>query len=359
MQPPDFSIQYYRIFGIMGLTPRKITMERNITIKDIAKELGISKSTVSRVLQNAYDVNPETRQRVLDKMQQLHYRPNMLARNLKKKNTNTIGVNIPAFDTPFYSLAISGIQNEAARQGFNIITCQSNEDFETELKNIETLLASQVDGLLISISRTTRNVKHLLELQRNNIPVVLFNRVAGLMDFSKVFVNDLDGAYKMVNYLIEKGHKNIAHIAGPGTLSLSKKRIEGYRKSLEEHGIPFNKDLVIEGDFSFHDGARCANELLDNGVEMDAVFCVCDSMAMGCMRALKSRGYKIPDDIAVAGFTNDPAAEFVDPGLTTIAQPSYQIGVEAAALLIKKIKKPATPRQDVMLETELVVRGSA
>ena len=333
--------------------------ERNITIKDIAQALGISKSTVSRVLQNAYDVNPETRKLVLDKMQEMRYRPNMMARNLKKKNTNTIGVNIPAFDIPFYSQAISGIQNEAARQGFNIITCQSNEQYETELKNIDTLLASQVDGMLISISRTTRNVKHLLELQRNNIPLVLFNRVAGLMDFSKVFVNDFDGAYKMVNYLIDKGYRKIAHITGPRNLSLSKKRIEGYKKSLEEHGIEFSEDLLIEGDFSFSDGARCANALLDKKVDMDAIFCVCDSMALGCMNALKSRGMKIPFDIAVAGYTNDPAAEFVDPGLTTIAQPSYQIGVESAALLIQKIKKPGTPRKDVMLDTELVVRKSA
>lgn len=333
--------------------------EKPVTIKDIAKALGISKSTVSRVLQNAYDVNPKTRQKVMDKIQELRYRPNMMARNLKKKSTKTIGVNIPAFDIPFYSQAIGGIQNEATRQGYNIITCQSNEDFETELKNIETLLASQVDGLLISISKTTRNVKHLLELQRNNIPVVLFNRVAGLMDFSKVFVNDIDGAYKMVNYLIGKGHKRIAHISGPRNLSLSKKRIEGYKKSLQDHDIPFTEELLIEGDFSFSDGARCANALLDRGIKMDAIFCVCDSMALGCMQALKLRGYKIPKDIAVAGYTNDPAAEFVDPGLTTIAQPSYQIGVEAAALLIKKIKNPNTPRQDLMLETELLVRESA
>lgn len=333
--------------------------EKNITIKDIARELGISKSTVSRVLQNAYDVNPITRQQVLDKMQEMHYRPNMMARNLKKKSTNTIGVNIPAFHIPFYSQAIGGIQDEAARLGFNIITCQSNEDFATEVKNIETLLASQVDGLLISISRTTRNVKHLLELQRNNVPVVLFNRVAGLLEFSKVYVNDFDGAYRMVSYLISQGRRKIAHITGPRTLSLSKKRIEGYKKSLEDHDIPFYEEMMIEGDFSFSDGARCANELVERGLEPDAIFCVCDSMALGCMQALKARGLRIPTDIAVAGYTNDPAAEFTDPGLTTIAQPSYRIGVEAAALLIKKIVKPDTPRQDVVLDTELIIRASA
>ncbi|NJN28181.1 MAG: LacI family transcriptional regulator [Cyclobacteriaceae bacterium] len=334
-------------------------MKTPVTILDIARELGISKSTVSRVLQNTYDVNPETRQKVLDKMQQMNYRPNMMARNLKKGSTSVIGVNIPAFDIPFYSQAISGIQNEAARQGYNILTCQSNEDVNTELKNIETLLASQVDGLLISISKTARNVMHLLELQRNNIPVVLFNRVAGQMDFSKVYVNDFDGAHKMVNYLIGKGHKKIAHIAGPGNLSLSKNRIEGYKASLKAHGISFAEELLIEGDFSFADGARCMNELLDRQLEIDAIFCVCDSMALGCMQVLKQRGYRIPKDIAVAGYTNDPAAEYVDPGLTTIAQPSYQIGVEAAALLIRKIKNPAYPRQDVILDTELIIRNSA
>lgn len=331
----------------------------HVTIKDIARELGISKSTVSRVLQNAYDVNPTTRKLVQDKMRELRYRPNMLARNLKKKNTKTIGVNIPAFEIPFYAVAIGGIQDEAARQGFNIITCQSNEDFDTELKNIETLLSSQVDGLLISISKTTRNVKHLLELQRNNIPVVLFNRVAGLMDFSKVYVNDIDGAYKMVTYLINKGYRHIAHISGPTNLSLSKKRIEGYKKALSDHELSFDEALMIEGDFSFSDGAICTEELLDRGKQIDAIFCVCDSMAMGCMQALKKRGIGIPEDVAVAGYTGDPASAYVDPGLTTIAQPCYQIGAQATDLLIKKILKPDTPRQDIMLETELVVRDSA
>jgi LacI family transcriptional regulator len=256
-------------------------------------------------------------------------------------------------------MAISGIQNKAATLGYNIITCQSNEDYHTELKNIETLLSSQVDGMLISISRTTKNVLHLLELQRKQFPLVLFNRVAGLIDFSKVYVNDADGAYKMVKYLIGTGKKRIAHISGPQNLSLSKNRIQGYKKALDESGIPFDEALLIEGDFSMAHGAECAEALIDRGISMDAIFCVCDAMALGCIERLQKLGHRVPGDIAVAGYTNEPVAAYVNPGLTTISQPAYRIGEEAAALLIDRIKHPDAPPKSVVLDTELIIRASA
>jgi DNA-binding LacI/PurR family transcriptional regulator len=333
--------------------------DRPVTIKDIAQKLGISKSTISRVLQDAPDVSEKTRKLVLQTMQELNYRPNIFAQGLKKHRTKTIGVNIPAFDIPFYSMAISGIQNKAATLGYNIITCQSNEDYNTEIKNIETLLSSQVDGMLISISRTTLNVLHLLDLQRKNFPLVLFNRVAGLIDFSKVYVNDEDGAYKMVRYLIEKGYKDIAHIAGPRNLSLSKNRISGYKRALKESDLPYREDLIVEGDFSMANGADCTEDLISRKLDLDAIFCVCDATALGCMEKLQRLGFKIPADIAVAGYTNEPAAAYVNPGLTTISQPAYQIGEEAATLLIDKINNPEAPLKNIVLDTELVVRESA
>lgn len=330
-----------------------------MTIRDIAEKLGISKSTVSRVLQNAWDVNPGTRQKVLDLIRKEQYQPNIVARNLKTRRTNTIGVIVPAFDIPFYSVAIGGIQEEAARQGFNIITCQSREDFKVETANIDTLLASRVDGLLISISRNTRSALHLLELQKSRIPLVLFNRVGDLIGFSKVYVDDEQGAYTMVKYLLGKGYRRIAHMAGPLNLSLCINRRRGYERALMEAGIDPNPELLTEGDFTIEGGARCADQLLGRAIVPDAIFCVCDSMAIGCIQSLKHRGIRIPADIAVAGYTNDPVSAFTDPPLTTIAQLIYRIGAEAAALLIEKIRGPDTPQRDIVLDTELIVRKSA
>jgi LacI family transcriptional regulator len=348
---------FWRILAI--LNPDRAGQYPKMTINDIAKKLGISKSTVSRVLQNAWDVNPVTRQRVLDFIKQEHYRPNFVARSLKSSRTNTLGVIIPAFDIPFYSVAIGGIQEEAARRGFNIITCQSKEDYETEVKNIETLMASQVDGLLISLSRNTRTALHLLELRKNRMPVVLFNRVGDLIDFSKVYVDDENGAYTMVTYLLDKGYRRIAHLAGPRNLSLCVNRRKGYERALKERGVGWLEDLIVEGDFTIESGARCMEALLQRQIGPDAVFCVCDSMAIGCMQVLKQKGYRVPGDVAVAGYTNDPVAAFTDPPLTTIAQPMHRIGEEAAGLLIEHILNPDGPRRNIVLGTELIPRASA
>lgn len=330
-----------------------------MTIKDIANRLGISTSTVSRVLQNARDVSPATRQKVLDLIEKEKFHPNVVARNLKYRQTKTLGVVVPSFDKPFYSKVIGGIQEQAARLGFNILACQSRENHQTELAYIKTLLANKVDGLLVCMSRNTKSAQYLLELQKNNVPLVLFDRVGGLFNFSKVHVDNESGAQAMIRYLLEQGHRKIAHIGGPANLSVCIDRLKGYRKAHRDFGMPVWEELILEGDFSMESGSVCTEQLLRRGLKPDAVFCICDSMAIGCIKALLRHGYRIPGDIAVAGFDNDPITEHLEPALTTVEQPMQRIGEEAASLLIQKIHEPGSPNRDIMLETRLIIRESA
>jgi LacI family transcriptional regulator len=205
----------------------------NLTINDIAKALKMSKSTVSRALRDAHDVNPETKSKVLAYAAKYDYRPDFVAKSLRSRSTKTIGVIIPAYNIPFYSIAICGIQDYAMKMGYNVMVCHSNEQYETEIKNVEALLNANVDGIIISVARDTEKNEHVQKLKRKGIPLVLFNRVIENFKASKVVVNDYYGALNMVNYLIKTGCRNIAHISGPNNLLLSNNRKEGYFDALK------------------------------------------------------------------------------------------------------------------------------
>lgn len=333
-------------------------MAGSITIKDIAKALNISKSTVSRALRDRYDINPETRKAVMEMAVKMDYRPNKVAQSLKKRKTFTIGVIIPSFTIPFYSSAISGIQGKADEDKYNLLICQSNESYENELKSLETLLDSQVDGIIMSLSRDTGSYDHIERLLAKKVPVVLFNRVVYNLNVSKVTVDDYNGARMIVEHLISLGRKRIAHITGPLNLQMARNRRKGYIDALSSAGIQSDPSLMVEGDFTIEHGFHCAEKLLDSGVLPNAIFCVCDSMAFGVMKSLKNRGYKIPEDIAVAGFTNEHIASLVDPPLTTMSQPVFDIGYNAADLLINQINNSQFKPEHRELKTHLVIRES-
>lgn len=328
------------------------------TIKDIAKALNISKSTVSRALRDRFDINPETRKAVLEMAGKMDYRPNKIAQSLKKKRTYTIGVIIPSFTIPFYSYAISGIQGKADSEKYNVLTCQSNELYANELNCLETLLDSQVDGIIMSLSRDTGDFSHLERLIDRKIPIVLFNRVAYSLNVSKVTVDDYYGSKNIVEHLISTGRKRIAHMTGPLNLQMARNRRKGYIDALAKAGMEIDESLIIEGDFSMENGKECCNTLLNQPNPPDAIYCVCDNMAFGAMMEIKNRGLSIPDDVALAGFTNENVASLVDPPLTTIDQPAYDIGANAADLLIKQIENPAFLPEHRELKTNLIVRGS-
>ncbi len=330
----------------------------NITIQDIARELGISKSTVSRALRDSYDVNPDTRKRVMEFAEKHDYRPDFLAQSLQSGSSRTIGVIVPAYNIPFYSEAICGIQDYAMKHGYNIMVCHSKEQYNVEIKNVEALLAANVDGIIMSVARDTEKNEHIHRLKKKKVPLVLFNRVIENFKAAKVVVNDYYGAYNMVKFLIDSGCRSIAHISGPENLLLCANRKSGYMDALRDHGLIPDPDLICAGDFSIASGMNCMSKLLDSGKDPDAVFCVCDAVAFGAMRIIKQHGMNIPDEISVAGFTDEPMAELVEPSLTTVRQPIYEIGETAARLLFAQLNDPDLPAEISVLDTKIVVRDS-
>lgn len=331
------------------------------TIKDIARKLGISISTVSRSLRNFPEVNPLTKQAVLDMAAKLDYQPNSIAMSLVKKKSNTIGIIIPSFVIYYYAYAISGIQETAAKAGYNVMVCHSNESYATEMNNVLALTASRVDGLIVSITKETTNFEHFRQVQRKGIPLVFFNRVAEGIDAPAVIVDDYDGAFQAVEHLIQTGSKRIAHLAGPPSLQLSRNRLNGYIDALKKYDLPIDESLIMHGDFTIINGKECVQNFFALNNPPDAIFAVSDSAAFGVMAELKARKIKIPEEVAVVGFTNEPMTELMEPALTSIAQPVYDLGKIAAELfLIRTISDPKTYTSETrILKTKLIVRESS
>ncbi|SEA11743.1 transcriptional regulator, LacI family [Chitinophaga terrae (ex Kim and Jung 2007)] len=330
------------------------------TIVDIAKALNISKSTVSRALHEHSDINPQTKAAVLEMAQQLDYQPNLLAKSLVKSKSNTIGIIVPEFLTYFFPTIIMGAQQVAAQAGYNVIICQSQESYKTEVANANILLANRVDGVLISMTRETKKFDHIKAFEKHGIPVVFFNRVCDEMNTSKVLVNDYEGALKAVEHLIKNGYRNIAHIAGPPSLLLTRNRLGGYRDALKKYNLPFKEDLVVHCNLSKKDAVQCAEQLLNMKNRPDAVFCVNDPVAIQLMLEAKKRKIKIPSELGIVGFSNEPSGEVIEPALTTVQQPVADIGRSAADILLTAIKQGEDYVPEMKsLKTTLIVRESS
>jgi LacI family transcriptional regulator len=335
---------------------------KHATIKDIALKLDLSTSTVSRALSDHPDISRETKDKVQVVAREMDYHPNTIAKSLQQKQSMIIGVVVPQVKHYFFASIMAGISDVAYQAGYTVMICQSNEDVQREISNIDVLISHRVAGLLISVSSTTTNFEHFLRFQRGGIPLVFFDRVCTEVDVSTVVVDDYDGAFHATEYLIGKGHKRIGHLGGPETLSISRLRFEGYRDALDKNGMLLCDDRVIRGGLNEEDGTDSAARLLEKArVIPDALFCVNDPVAMGAMIHLKKKGYRIPDDIAVVGFTDNPMAEIMEPPLTTVRQPAYEIGKTAAELLLDQIQDSSHRIHPVhkVLKTELIIRKSA
>lgn len=333
--------------------------KREATIRDIALKLNISVSTVSRAIRDMPEVKKETRKLVLDMAKSLDYEPNKIAQGLRIKKTNTIGVIVPAVTLHFFSSIISGIQETANKLGYNVMFCQSNESFETEKANIHTLLSSRVDGLLISLSRETNSVDHLVGMQRKNIPLVLFDRVFDDINTAKVMVDDYEGAFSAVEYLLKTGCKRVAYLAGPRNLSISNHRLEGYKDALKKNKIVSDPELISHCEHMEEDAEFETERMLGLKVPPDAIFCFNDPVAIKSMEVIKQKGLKIPDDISVMGFTNEPIAAIIEPSLTTVSQPSYEMGKAATKLIVQQIESKEPLEEELkILQTTLIIRNS-
>lgn len=335
--------------------------KHQVTILDIAKELKISKSTVSRALTNDPNIRAETKARVLELAEKWDYQRNMLALSLSKSKTNTIGIIVPDFKSSFFPNVILGAQQIAERAGYNTLICQSNEHYDIEVKNSRLMLANQVDGLLISICRETRNFDHLEVFQRKGIPLVLFNRVTDEIKCPKVMVDDYEGAYRAVEHLIKKGRKRIAHLGGPSSLKLSEKRLNGYKAALRKYKIPEDEELILSYNLDIDKVHIYVNHLLSLDNPPDAIFTVNDPTAIEVIRIIKKKKFRVPKDISVVGFSDDAVSSLIDPPLTTVSQPVFEMGQIAAELLIDFLKKDISQWKPVVkvLDTKLIVRSSS
>lgn len=330
-------------------------MHHQTTIKDIAKALNISVSTVSRALRDTYDVSAETREKVVQKATELKYKPNFNARGLSQGRTHNIGIILPSINNYYFSTVITGIQKTAYLHGYNIILYVTNDSSEREIDIIDNLSVSSLDGLLIS---TCCNHCGHIEEVASEIPVVFFDRT-GETSGSKVMQDDFNGAYEATNHLIMQGYRRIAHIAGPEGQLFTKKRLNGYKAALAARGMTIQEDWIIHSGFSQQDGENDTAYLLSLPQPPDAIFAVNDRKAIGAMLALKKNGIPIGQDVGVVGFTNDPVSEIISPTLTTMAEPAFDIGRISCELLLKHIQKKSFSPQEVILPGELMVRESS
>jgi len=336
--------------------------KHQITIKDIAKKLNISPSTVSRALKDHPDINFNTRDAVKKIAREYNYRPNKIALSLLQNQSKTIGVIIPEIIHHFFSSVISGIEDVFYRENYNIIICQSQESYEREIKNVQTLLSSHIDGILMSISKETQNLDHIKNIQEVGLPLVFFDRIAEEIETDKVIVDDFGGGYQATEHLIQIGCKRIAHFYGPLNLLIGRNRFNGYEKALKDHNIPSDPELTIFCD-SYEQAIAETKKLLEMPEPPDGIFAVNDLTALGCMKTIKDHGLRVPEDIAVVGFTNWLISRFADPPLTTIDQKGYLMGTEAAELLLNRINseedeeanKPITK----LLDCKLIIRESS
>jgi Transcriptional regulators len=326
-----------------------------VTIKDIAKELGLSVSTVSRALKDHPDISFETKKAVVELSQRLKYKPNMMALSLKNSKSNIVGVIIPELVHYFFSSVISGIQEVADKHKMRVIVQQSNESFEQEGEALDAFSDGWIDGLIVSISKETATYEHFEELQAKGIPIVFFDRPIDQSNVDSVLFDDYKGAYDAVEYLLKIGRRNIAHFAGPASTHVGRERLRGYQNALRDNCIPYRNDLVLYAD-SFEKGGAGVEALVAKGIEFDAIFTCNDFTAIGVLKALKREGLLVPDQVAVIGFGDEDIARMVDPPLTTVRQPGKEMGRVAMQTLIDKIDNVASVERVHMLEASIVVR---
>lgn len=334
-------------------------MDRPATIKDIARALQISTSTVSRALRDAPDVNIETRKAVLALSEELSYQPNRLALSLLQKHTHTIGVIAPNLD---YVLAtmIKGIDEVALEAGYTVMVCQSNESYGRELVNTRRLLDSLVDGFIVSVSSETKVFDHLKKIQDKKMPLVLFDR--GCKDFTAPIVrlDNYDGGFQAMEHLVQQGYKRIAILAGPKNLDISNSRLAGALGALKKYKLKTPADLIVHCDFDQDYAYVATQELLSMKHRPDAIFTISDRMAIGAMLAIKKKRLKMPEDIGLVGFNNVPVVSLVTPGISSVEQPAFEMGKAAAKLFIEMANQEGdVPHEDVMLKPKLVVRESS
>ncbi|PAQ16696.1 catabolite control protein A [Bacillus sp. FJAT-42315] len=329
----------------------------NVTIYDVAREANVSMATVSRVVNGNPNVKPATRKKVLDVIERLGYRPNAVARGLASKKTTTVGVIIPDISNIFYAELARGIEDIATMYKYNIILSNSDQNKDKELHLINTMLGKQVDGLVFMGGQITE--EHVEEFKRSPVPVVLAGSVEMSGQIPSVNTNYEEAAYDAVKLLIDEGHKRIAYVASPLNDTINKEYvIKGYKKALEEAGLPMEEELIIEGDYTYDSGLEAWKKIQQLSSKPTAVFVNNDEMALGVVHGAQDSGVKIPDDLEIISFDSSRLSLMVRPQLTSVIQPLYDIGAVAMRLLTKYMNKEEVESSIVVLPHRIEKRGS-
>lgn len=341
--------------------PLRSMENKKTTIHDIAAVLGITASTVSRALNGHPKISVQTKKRVEKAAAEMNYMPNKLAANLRRGRGNVIGVIVPRINRHFFSHAIAGMESVTNPAGYNLMICQSNEEYVIEKKSIQTLINNRVDGIIMSVSANTSDSSHIQLILDEGIHLVQFDRVSKGLSVNKVVNDNVAGAYDVTKHLIGRGYKRIIHFAGPLQLNVYQDRYQGYLKAMAEFGLQVTDDMIFENVLTRDKGASLIESLIVDRNLPDAVFSASDFSALGAMLAIKKNGIRVPDDIAIAGFANEPFTELTEPGLTSLEQFSEMMGQHAATMLIEDIKQEDQNREpvEVKIAPELIVRGSS
>lgn len=332
--------------------------KENTTITDLAKALKLNISTVSRALKNNPRISAETRQRVQQMAQKLNYEPNHFASSLRMGKSRSIGIVVPRINRFFFSNVIGGIETIANQNGFNTVICQTHESFRKETDCIRELLKFRVDGIIISLSVDTKSYSHLRQVQQKGIPLIMFDRIGEDLDVNKVVIDDYDGAFQAVEHLIQQGCRKIAHLGGPQHLNVYKNRFNGYADALKKHNIAINEKWIDFNALTRETGIEASKKIFGITGRPDAVFASSDFSAMGALEYTKQIKLKVPGDVAIVGFANEPFTDFLN--LSTIDQQPVDMGKQIAQLFLNEIENPETATSGkIVLKPKLIIRGSS
>lgn len=332
--------------------------DKEITIYDLAKSLNISASTVSRALSNHPSIRKKTKEKVLQLAKELGYQQNTYASGLRLKRTKTIGVIVPRLDSYFMATVIYGLEKELNKNGYNLIISQSQESEAKEKEGILTFFSNRVDGLIISLSSETNQI-NLHEIFLNqNIPVVFFDRVSNHQKCTSVIIDNFKAAYEITSHLIEQGCKEIFHFTGNLNCSVYQDRFAGYKKALKDNGLSFQKHLVLSDGLDTHSTSKFLSRIKNKEFKMDGIFATNDNSAVEIICGLKELGYQVPNDIAVAGFNNNPISKIVEPNLTSVNYPGDEMGEITAKTIVNLILNKDTKPKKIILSHQLIARSS-